>query len=102
MRRGPHRPHTRVTEPVTLPSLPTLATVERVHIIAVFTLCDGNRSRAARVLDVSRATLINKLRAYGMGETRSEWDARNKAAADHRQLIASTNWVHVQPREGVA
>jgi PAS domain S-box-containing protein len=38
-----------------------LATVERRHIESVLALCNGNRSRAARLLGITRATLRRKL-----------------------------------------
>jgi two-component system response regulator HydG len=41
--------------------MPTLAEVERRHILAVLEKCGGNRRRAARMLDVSRSTLQRKL-----------------------------------------
>ncbi|MDZ4797896.1 MAG: sigma-54 dependent transcriptional regulator [Bryobacteraceae bacterium] len=42
----------------------TLDEVERAHIERVWKECDGNHSRAARVLDIDRTTLYNKLRKY--------------------------------------
>jgi DNA-binding NtrC family response regulator len=44
----------------------TLEEVERAHIERVWRECDGNHSRAARVLDIDRTTLYNKLKKYGM------------------------------------
>ena len=41
--------------------IPTLAEVERRHVLDVVLRCDGNKRRAARVLDVSRSTLDRKL-----------------------------------------
>ncbi|MGZ4202549.1 MAG: AAA-type ATPase lid domain-containing protein [Thermoleophilaceae bacterium] len=63
-------------EPIDLPHLPaeirehgvrntdeprTLAAVERRHILRVLDEQGGNRTRAARVLGVSRSTLLRKL-----------------------------------------
>lgn len=49
--------------------LPTLAEVERQHISRVMDLCQGNQTQAARILDIARSTLINKLKLYGEVET---------------------------------
>jgi DNA-binding NtrC family response regulator len=43
-------------------SLPTLAQIEMDHINEVLRLTSGNKSRAARVLGISRQGLIEKLR----------------------------------------
>ncbi|HZU29086.1 MAG TPA: sigma-54 dependent transcriptional regulator [Bryobacteraceae bacterium] len=42
----------------------TLEDVERAHIERVIQECDGNLSRAARVLDIDRTTLYHKLKKY--------------------------------------
>jgi two-component system response regulator HydG len=44
----------------------TLEEVERVHIERVLRETEGNLSRAARILDIDRTTLYNKLRRYGL------------------------------------
>ena len=44
----------------------TLEDVERVHIERVLREADHNLSRAARILDIDRTTLYNKLRRYGL------------------------------------
>ncbi|MBK9169854.1 MAG: sigma-54-dependent Fis family transcriptional regulator [Bryobacterales bacterium] len=44
----------------------SLAEIERVHIERVYRECGGNHSRAARVLDIDRTTLYNKLKRYGL------------------------------------
>ena len=46
----------------------TLAEVERVHIDRTLRAHGANRTRAARELGISRATLIKKIREYGLGE----------------------------------
>jgi two-component system, response regulator FlrC len=42
----------------------TLADVERVVILETLGACNGNRTRAARVLGISIRTLRNKLKGY--------------------------------------
>ncbi|MBA3671239.1 MAG: sigma-54-dependent Fis family transcriptional regulator [Gemmatimonadaceae bacterium] len=46
----------------------SLAEVERIHIERTLIAHDANRTRAARELGISRATLIKKIREYGLGE----------------------------------
>ena len=43
-----------------------LAEVERVHIEKTLRFHDGNRTRSAQELGISRATLINKIKSYGL------------------------------------
>ena len=43
-----------------------LADVERVHIERTLRFHGGNRTRAAKELGISRATLINKIKVYGL------------------------------------
>jgi len=43
-----------------------LAEVERVHIEKTLQFHGGNRTRAAKELGISRATLINKIKGYGL------------------------------------
>ncbi len=44
----------------------TLEEVERRHVGAVLQQCAGNVTQAARVLDIDRVTLYNKIRKYGL------------------------------------
>jgi len=44
----------------------SLADVERVHVEKTLRFHDGNRTRAAHELGISRATLINKIKVYGL------------------------------------
>ncbi len=44
----------------------TLEEVERRHVGAVLQHCSGNVTQAARVLDIDRVTLYNKIRKYGL------------------------------------
>ncbi len=46
----------------------TLAEVERTHIERTLRAHAANRTRAAKELGISRATLIKKIREYGLGE----------------------------------
>jgi DNA-binding protein Fis len=53
------------------PALPdtgdmSLQEMERVHIIQVLEQNGGNKSKAARILQISRSTLREKLKAYGI------------------------------------
>ena len=43
----------------------TLADVEREHILDTLACCDGNRTRAAKLLDISLRCLRMKLRDFG-------------------------------------
>jgi DNA-binding NtrC family response regulator len=47
----------------------SMAAAERTHIMLVLASVDGNRLRAAKLLGVSRQTLYNRLREYGVDET---------------------------------
>ncbi|MGH9197170.1 MAG: helix-turn-helix domain-containing protein, partial [Acidimicrobiia bacterium] len=47
-------------------ALPTLAQIEADHIGEVLRLTAGNKSRAARILGISRQGLIEKLRRLRM------------------------------------
>jgi DNA-binding NtrC family response regulator len=42
----------------------TVGEIERELVLQTLARCDGNRTRAARVLDVSVRTLRNKIRQY--------------------------------------
>jgi len=44
----------------------SLAALEKEHIARVLSDCEGNVTRAAKVLDIDRATLYNKLKRYGL------------------------------------
>ncbi len=48
------------------PSGDTLADVERAHIIRILERAEWNISMAARILQIDRATLYNKIRKYGL------------------------------------
>ena len=46
----------------------TLAEIEKEHITKVLRSCDGNQTETAKILDIHRNTLRNKLREYGIIE----------------------------------
>jgi DNA-binding NtrC family response regulator len=51
---------------------PTLADLERQHIFVALDRCKGNRTHAAKILDVSIRTLRNKLHEYNGTGAKSE------------------------------
>jgi len=60
-----------VVDPISGPSkagstceFPTLAQLEKQHVLAALDRCKGNRTHAAKILDVSIRTLRNKLHEY--------------------------------------
>lgn len=53
---------------------PTLAELEKQHIFAALENCKGNRTHAAKLLDVSIRTLRNKLHEYNGTSPKSEED----------------------------
>jgi DNA-binding NtrC family response regulator len=44
----------------------TLEDLERQHIMQLLEECEGNQSRVARILGISRRTVYRKLRQYGV------------------------------------
>jgi DNA-binding NtrC family response regulator len=50
------------------PSPASLADIERRHIASVLEQTCGNVTQAARILDIDRVTLYNKIRKYGLRE----------------------------------
>jgi DNA-binding NtrC family response regulator len=61
---GSHRPALQVP-----PEGLTLEEAERELVRQTLAHADGNRSKAARMLGVSRPTVIRKIRKYGLGES---------------------------------
>jgi len=53
---------------------PTLSDLEKHHILAAVDRCDGNRTHAAKILNVSIRTLRNKLHEYNGTSPKSEED----------------------------
>ncbi|MGH7968776.1 MAG: sigma 54-interacting transcriptional regulator, partial [Limisphaerales bacterium] len=67
----PAAPHASPPGPASAPASvpvetgpPTLAELEKRHILAVLEGCKGNRTQAAKLLDISIRTLRNKLHEY--------------------------------------
>jgi DNA-binding NtrC family response regulator len=56
------------TAAAVVPAPASLEDVERRHIAAILEQCAGNVTHAARVLDIDRVTLYNKIRKYGLRE----------------------------------
>jgi len=52
-----------------LPELLTLEEVERRHVMRVLEACKGNRTDAAKILEVDRKTLYRKLLRWGVPES---------------------------------
>ncbi len=50
------------------PELMTLEEVERRHVVRVLEACQGNRTDAAKVLDLDRKTLYRKLLRWGVSD----------------------------------
>jgi two-component system response regulator HydG len=67
MREHPgHEPAADAAMPAT-DGTRTLEEMEKEAIVATLDAADGNKSEAARRLGISRKTLHNKLKAYGLG-----------------------------------
>ena len=58
----------------------TLADLEKRHIFAALERCKGNRTHAAKMLDVSIRTLRNKLHEYNGTAPKSEEDRESVEA----------------------
>jgi transcriptional regulator with PAS, ATPase and Fis domain len=56
-------------------ALPSLAEMEKRHILAALEKCKGNRTHAAKLLDVSIRTLRNKLHEYNGTSPKAEEEA---------------------------
>ncbi len=62
----PTRRYDMPTQPEGTP--PTLADVEKKHIMWVLEKAKNNRTQAAKMLDIGRNTLARKLKDYGLGD----------------------------------
>jgi DNA-binding NtrC family response regulator len=56
-------------------ALPSLAEIEKRHILAALEQCKGNRTHAAKLLDVSIRTLRNKLHEYNGTSPKADEEA---------------------------
>jgi DNA-binding NtrC family response regulator len=61
----------------------TLAEIVRRHIILTLASCGGNRTHAARILDISLRCLRDKLRGY---ETAGVWITPARQSRSEAQL----------------
>ncbi len=71
----------------------TVAAVERELVLLTVECCNGNRTRAATVLDISVRTLRNKLKEYSRDgiEIPTFWDSRKKQAGQAKAEPHSGN-----------
>jgi two-component system response regulator HydG len=51
-----------------VPEMLTLEEIERRHVLRVLEACEGNRTDAAKVLDLDRKTLYRKLLRWGVSD----------------------------------
>ena len=56
----------QIEEESTAPQEKTLDEIERLHIIRILKECNWNQTRAAKVLDIDRVTLYNKIKKYAL------------------------------------
>jgi two-component system response regulator AtoC len=68
--RSEPRNATRDAETLTRPPGPTTTEDDRRRIVAALEECDGNQTHAAKLLGVSRRTLISRLDDYGLPRPR--------------------------------
>ena len=61
-----HSPAPEVDSPAGPNALSSLDEVEHAHISRVLRACDGNKTRAAEILGITRLTLRNKLKQYSI------------------------------------
>jgi two-component system response regulator AtoC len=63
---APQAPAVPLAAPATPPPVRSLDDVEKEAITGALALAGGNRTRAAEMLGVSRKTILNKIKAYGL------------------------------------
>jgi two-component system response regulator AtoC len=66
LRTVPSKEQKVITQPPSSDAALSLQDIERRHIIETLQKFDGNKSKAARVLNISRSTLREKLKQYGI------------------------------------
>jgi two-component system response regulator AtoC len=69
--RGSRRPAAGTTTAAAAEASPATSAEERARIVAALGSCAGNQTRAARLLGMSRATLVSKLDAHGIQRPRA-------------------------------
>ena len=68
------RPSWAPAEPATKGLRREIAALERSQIVEVLERCAGNQSQAAKVLGISRGTLLSRLTAFGLNRPRKRTD----------------------------
>ena len=71
-----------------------LAAVEREHIQRILEKTEGNRTRAAEILGITRQTLINKLKMYGLpreGSSDKKRTVRDRANRKRNRRLAQSD-----------
>jgi DNA-binding NtrC family response regulator len=58
-----------------------IETAERLLIVRALAVANGSKTRAAELLGINRATLYNKLKAYGLGSSDGDTDSLKKPEA---------------------
>jgi len=74
----------RAPVPASRRVLPGAATPERDQIIAALERCAGNQTAAARMLGISRGTLVARLNLYGLPRPRKPGPRRRRRATTSR------------------
>lgn len=74
-----------IWKPMHRQEVPTLATVEKEHILQTLKIARGNRTHAAQILGISLRTLRNKIRQYRIEGT---FVANNRAGRVSKKELA--------------
>jgi len=83
----------QAASPVAVKELPTLAELEKRHILVALERCRNNRTQAAKILDISVRTLRNKLNEY-----QGSSDPRQPAGGDRSSGEESEGDTAPRPR----
>jgi two-component system response regulator AtoC len=62
----PSAPSEQSSDSATPPAVQTLEAIEKAAILAAIARCGGNRTKAADELGITRKTIQNKMKAYGL------------------------------------